>query len=106
MSASANGGAPRWFWAFRGVSTCCLCALVTSSKSGIVNVYGSNASSSWNNSDRPKPLKSIGNLTTSISTVRFNHDSQLLAIASKTKKDQMRLVWLILCRSNTRTLTT
>jgi U3 small nucleolar RNA-associated protein 18 len=45
----------------------------------------------------PKPLKSIGNLTTSISTVWFNHDSQLLAVASKTNKDQMRLVWLILC---------
>lgn len=73
---------------------------VISSKSGIVNVYGSNASSSWSNSDRPKPLKSIGNLTTSISAVQFNHDSQLLAIASKTQKDQMRLVWLILCRSN------
>jgi len=73
---------------------------VTSSKSGIVNVYGSNASSSWSNSDRPRPLKTIGNLTTSISTVQFNHDSQLLAIASKTLKDQMRLVGLILCRSN------
>ena len=69
---------------------------VTSSKSGVVNVYGTNASSSWSNSDRPRPLKSIGNLTTSISAVQFNHDSQLLAIASKTQKDQMRLVWLIL----------
>jgi hypothetical protein len=77
-----------------------ICVSVTSSNSGIVNVYGSNASSSWSNSDRPKPLKTIGNLTTSISAVQFNHDSQLLAIASKTQKDQMRLVWLILCRSN------
>jgi hypothetical protein len=77
-----------------------ICVSVISSNSGIVNVYGSNASSSWSNSDRPKPLKAIGNLTTSISAVQFNHDSQLLAIASKTQKDQMRLVWLILCRSN------
>ena len=90
---------PHVEWAFRGAPKCCLCAFVTRSKSGIVNVYGSNASSSWSNSDRPRPLKSIGNLTTSISTVQFNHDSQLLAIASKTKKDQMRLVWLILCCS-------
>jgi U3 small nucleolar RNA-associated protein 18 len=67
---------------------------VTRSKSGIVNVYDSDASS-WRNSDRPKPLKAIGNLTTSISVMRFNHDSQLLAIASKTQKDQMRLVWLV-----------
>lgn len=70
---------------------------VTSSKSGIVNVYGSNASSSWSNSERPRPLKTISNLTTSISAAKFNHDSQLLAIASKTQKDQMRLVWLIVC---------
>jgi len=37
-------------------------------------------------------LKAIGNLTTSISALRFNHDSQLLAITSKTQKDQMRLI--------------
>ncbi|KAI0005346.1 WD40 repeat-like protein [Russula compacta] len=61
------------------------------SKSGIINVYGSDASS-WRKSDRPRPFKTIGNLTTSISSVRFNHDSQLLAIASKTQKDQMRLI--------------
>jgi len=71
-------------------------AFVTRSKSGIVNVYGPDASS-WSKSDRPKPLKAIGNLTTSISAIRFNHDSQLLAIASKTQKDQMRLVWLVRC---------
>ncbi|KAI0307447.1 WD40-repeat-containing domain protein [Multifurca ochricompacta] len=63
------------------------------SKSGIVNVYGSeSSSSSWSNNNRPKPLKAISNLTTSISVARFNHDSQLLAIASKTQKDQMRLI--------------
>jgi len=60
--------------------------------SGFVNVYGSDGASSG--SDRPQPLKTIGNLTTSISTLRFNHDSQLLAIASKSKKDQMRLIHL------------
>ena len=81
-------------------SVCSILYSVISSKSGIVNVYGSNASSSWTNNDRPKPLKTIANLTTSISAVQFNHDSQLLAIASKTQKDQMRLVWLILGRSN------
>lgn len=56
-----------------------------SSKSGIVNVYGSDATNS-SSSLRPKPLKAIGNLTTSITSARFNHDSQLLAIASNTKK--------------------
>lgn len=62
------------------------------SKSGIVNVYDSETSTSWRKSERPKPLKAIGNLTTSISVARFNPDSQLLAIASKAQKDQLRLI--------------
>jgi U3 small nucleolar RNA-associated protein 18 len=62
------------------------------SKSGIVNVYGSETSTSWRKSDRPKPLKAIGNLTTSISVARFNQDSQLLVIAGKAQKDQLRLI--------------
>jgi U3 small nucleolar RNA-associated protein 18 len=62
------------------------------SKSGIVNVYDSETSTSWRKSERPKPLKAIGNLTTPISVARFNPDSQLLAIASKAQKDQLRLI--------------
>lgn len=61
------------------------------SKVGFVNVYGSDVAAS-SNIDRPKALKSLGNLTTSITSLRFNHDSQLLAIASNVKKDQMRMV--------------
>jgi len=61
--------------------------------SGFANVYGSDSTASSSN-DQPKPLKTIGNLTTSISTLRFNHDSQLLAIASRSKKDQMRVIHL------------
>jgi U3 small nucleolar RNA-associated protein 18 len=63
-----------------------------SANTGFVNVYGSDGVSSSGDDRSPKPLKAIGNLTTSISTLRFNHDSQLLAIASNTKKDQMRMV--------------
>jgi len=37
-------------------------------------------------------VKSLGHLTTSISTLKFNHDAQILAMASKEKKDAMRLV--------------
>lgn len=60
-------------------------------------MYGSEGTSSFGG-DSPKPLKAIANLTTSISTLRFNHDSQLLAIASNTKKDQMRMVsYAVLC---------
>ena len=43
-------------------------------------------------SETPKLVKALGHLTTPVSTLRFNHDAQLLAMASKDKKDAMRLV--------------
>ncbi|KAJ4485241.1 WD40-repeat-containing domain protein [Lentinula aciculospora] len=79
--------------------------LAIGSNTGLVNVYGADSftpasistspssSSSWS-SISPKPLKTIGNLTTPISTLRFNHDAQVLAMASKEKKDGMRLIHL------------
>lgn len=39
-----------------------------------------------------KALKAIGNLTTAVTSMRFNHDSQILALASRTNKDQLKLV--------------
>ncbi|TCD68579.1 hypothetical protein EIP91_010367 [Steccherinum ochraceum] len=63
------------------------------SRHGLVNVYGSDSTSSAN-SQRPKPLRTVDNLTTSVTSMRFNHDSQLLAIASDTKKDQLRMIHL------------
>lgn len=54
-------------------------------------MYSSEATSS-SGSNQPKPLKTLENLTTSITSLRFNHNSQLLAIASNSKKDQMRMV--------------
>jgi U3 small nucleolar RNA-associated protein 18 len=63
------------------------------STSGFVNVYGSD---SFTDADeKPKLMKSVANLTTPISTVKFNHDAQLMAIASGDKKDAMRLVGVI-----------
>ncbi|PPQ97441.1 hypothetical protein CVT26_002851 [Gymnopilus dilepis] len=38
--------------------------------------------------------RTLGQLTTPVSTLRFNHDAQILAMASKDKKDSMRLVHL------------
>jgi hypothetical protein len=72
-----------------------------------VNVYGSDSfavpsgsstfsSSNVNPNAPPKPIKTIGNLTTAISTLRFNHDAQVLAVASKEKKDAMRLVSFVI----------
>jgi hypothetical protein len=64
---------------------------VCRSKTGLVNLYGSESIVA-STSGAPKPLKTIGNLTTSISTMRFNHDAQILALASKSKKDQLKMV--------------
>ncbi|CAE6438188.1 unnamed protein product [Rhizoctonia solani] len=66
------------------------------SKSGIVNVY--DTPSTLANS-APMPLKALPHLTTSVTSLCFNHDAQILASASKTKKDQLKLV-------HTKTLTT
>jgi U3 small nucleolar RNA-associated protein 18 len=37
-------------------------------------------------------LKIIDNLTTPISAIKFNHDAQILAVASRYKKDAFKLV--------------
>jgi len=45
-------------------------------------------------SGSPTPVKALSHSTTPISTLRFNHDGQILAMASKDKKDAMRLIHL------------
>ncbi|GAB5588707.1 U3 snoRNP protein [Umbelopsis nana] len=62
------------------------------SKSGIVNVYGREVLRT--DVHKPTPLKALGNLTTRIQEVKFNHDSQLMGISSNRKRDQFRLVHL------------
>ncbi|KIM47345.1 hypothetical protein M413DRAFT_440781 [Hebeloma cylindrosporum] len=77
-------------------------SMAIGSTSGFVNIYGSDSFSvpngehtfSTTTADNPKLVKALGHLTTPISTLRFNHDAQLLAMASKDKKDSMRLVHL------------
>jgi len=72
--------------------------LAVGSNTGFVNVYGSDAFATPNSmtatGNNPKPVKSIGNLTTAISTLKFNHDTQIMAMASQEKKDAMRLIHL------------
>lgn len=84
MAGSAQGGSRGW--------------LAVGSNTGFVNVYGSDAFSAHDSvtglGNNPKPTKSIGNLTTAISTLKFNHDAQIMAIASQEKKDAMRLIHL------------
>lgn len=64
------------------------------SNSGLVNMYSADAFAGTSSTAQPKPTKTIGNLTTAISTLRFNHDAQLMAIASREKKDAMKLIHL------------
>lgn len=59
---------------------------------GIVNIYDRNTF--LKDTVRPKPIKTVENLVTSISTLMFNHDGQLLCIASRAKRDALRLVHL------------
>ncbi|KAG6919717.1 hypothetical protein DXG01_002663 [Tephrocybe rancida] len=67
--------------------------LAVGSNTGFVNVYGADSFATGDlNMANPKPRKSIANLTTSISAIRFNHDAQLMAVASQEKKDAMRLI--------------
>ncbi|KAK7471295.1 U3 snoRNP protein [Stygiomarasmius scandens] len=66
------------------------------SNTGLVNIYDSSTffSSTSTTASRPKPMKTLEHLTTPISSMRFNHDSQLLAVASREKKDAMKLYHL------------
>ncbi|EIW86071.1 WD40 repeat-like protein [Coniophora puteana RWD-64-598 SS2] len=67
--------------------------LTVGSNTGLVNVYAMD-DVLLSGDAKPKPLKTLGNLTTNISTLHFNSDAQLLAMASSTKKDQLRMVHL------------
>lgn len=62
---------------------------VTGSDMGVVNVY--NFSDVLSQSE-PKPLKSLMNLTTEISTLKFNHSSELLLMSSYAKDNSIRCV--------------
>ena len=69
------------------------------SSSGIVNVYRRdvNTSSGSDSSTKRvgaalKPTKALTQLTTTADTLSFNSDGQLLAIASRMKRDSLRLV--------------
>ncbi|MQM22623.1 hypothetical protein Taro_055678, partial [Colocasia esculenta] len=60
------------------------------SSSGIVNVYKREEFIAG----KRKPLKTIENLTTNVDFLKFNHDSQILALGSCMKKNSLKLVHL------------
>lgn len=63
--------------------------VATGSAQGVVNLYDMKTVL---NNHIPKPRKSILNLTTSISSVRFNSTSEILAFASSEMSNSLRLL--------------
>lgn len=66
------------------------CLFATGSSSGVVNIYDRESFVGG----ATKPRKTLMNLVTSIDNIKFNCDSQILAMASRMKKDALRLVHL------------
>ncbi|KAJ9110858.1 hypothetical protein QFC19_001367 [Naganishia cerealis] len=69
---------------------------------GVVNVYDTSEIASQSGYEQdigllpitPKPMRELMNLTTSVSTLAFNHDAQIMAIGSDKKKDAFRMIHL------------
>lgn len=72
--------------------------LAVGSSSGIVNVYDRRK---WPSAEavpaRPKPVRAFDQLTTPSSHLMFSPDGQLLCMASRWKRDALRLVHLPSC---------
>jgi len=72
--------------------------ITTGSQSGVANIYDC-ARSSGGGSDvlgggtkeNPKPVRVFEQLVTAVSVIEFLPDSQVLAVASKGKKDTLRV---------------
>ncbi|WJX17328.1 hypothetical protein P8452_07258 [Trifolium repens] len=104
LSAGGDGHVYHWDLRTRtcmhkGVDEGCLngTALCTSpvgthfaagSESGIVNIYNSEEFLGG----KRKPVKTIDNLSTRVDFMKFNHDSQILAICSSMKKRSLKLI--------------
>ncbi|KAL8727305.1 MAG: hypothetical protein Q9166_006136 [cf. Caloplaca sp. 2 TL-2023] len=67
------------------------------SSSGIVNVYDRKNWGSGNIPANPKPIRAFDQLTTPTSHLTFSPDGQLMVMASRWKRDALRLVHLPSC---------
>ncbi|MCJ1384781.1 hypothetical protein MMC17_007899 [Xylographa soralifera] len=70
---------------------------VVGSQSGIVNVYDRSAWKAEAVPERPAPTRALGQLTTPVSCVEVSPDGQMLVMASRWKRDALRLVHLPSC---------
>ena len=67
----------------------------TGSTSGVVNIYdAAKTFGNRNPEDGIRPEKAVMNLTTAIDFIEFNHDASVLCIASRKKKDALRMIHL------------
>ena len=73
--------------------------VVIGSSSGIVNIYDRRpwVDQGTNIPERPEPTKRFMQLTTPISCLDFSPDGQILVIASRWKRDALRLIHLPTC---------
>ncbi|KAK5856867.1 hypothetical protein PBY51_008432 [Eleginops maclovinus] len=65
--------------------------LACGSQSGVVNVYSQEACL---RSDKPRPLKAVMNLLTPVTALTFNPSSEILAMASRSEDEAVRLLHL------------
>ncbi len=70
--------------------------MAVGSKSGIVNIYD-RQHPSFTETDAPKPKRTLEQLTTSIHVLQFSPDGQILVLASRAKKDAMKVIHLPSC---------
>jgi U3 small nucleolar RNA-associated protein 18 len=68
--------------------------IAVGSKSGIVNIYDRRADG---DQTAPVPVRSLDQLATSIHDLQISSDGQILAMASRAKKDALRMVHLPSC---------
>ncbi len=71
--------------------------VATGSSSGIVNIYDRRGWSSTAIPPNPTPLRTLTHLTTPTSHLEFSSDGQMLVMASRWKKDALRLIHLPSC---------
>ncbi|KAK5914654.1 hypothetical protein CgunFtcFv8_009077 [Champsocephalus gunnari] len=65
--------------------------LACGSQSGVVNVYSQEACL---RSDKPRPLKAVMNLLTPVTALTFNPSSEILAMASRSEDEAVRMLHL------------
>lgn len=71
--------------------------VVIGSQSGIVNIYDRKTWTADAIPEDPKPTKTFGHITTPVSHLVISPDGQLMAMASRWKRDTLRLVHLPSC---------